>query len=389
VLSQSVQQDRQYISSTQVNQNFDPDLLDIFLEEADELLEGIDTDLNIWVGEQENFAALNNLMRYLHTLKGGANMVQATYLGSITHELESIYERLIQKQLVATSPLIDFIRLVQDDLADRLQIMREQQLDYAAPYTINALKRAGQTSNFQPVPVVEVFDSESEIFSEQELISEVLIDEVPAEIEPVLTELEVHNDQLVFDNVVTELATPVEAITSVTSEENEAVVEEQDITAVVEQTFLEEAAELLEMADGLLKQWFEQRTNRSILLQLQRAVHSLKGGARMVGLEAVYAIAYQLENTFEQFALHHFNSNIYDHLLESAIAWLKDAIFKHNYQHFDGLQQSLENIQFFETNIQIPAKLTKTDLFSSEPVMTFIQGDGTEPPPMMGAWEQT
>ncbi|WP_445535815.1 Hpt domain-containing protein [Acinetobacter sp. G18] len=389
VLNQSVQQDRQYISSVQVNRNFDPDLLDIFLEEADELLEGIDTDLNIWVGEQENFAALNNLMRYLHTLKGGANMVQATYLGSITHELESIYERLIQKQLVATSPLIDFIRLIQDDLADRLQIMREKQLDYAAPYTINALKQAGKNSNFQPVPEVEVFDTESEIFSEQEVVSQVLINEVPAETEVVVDELEAHHDQ-VFDTVVTELATPVEVITSVeSSQENEAVVDEEDITVVVEQTFLEEAAELLEMADVLLKQWFDQRTNRSILLQLQRAVHSLKGGARMVGLEAVYAIAYQLENTFEQFALHHFNSNIYDHLLESAIAWLKDAIFKHNYQHFDGLQQSLENIQFFETNIQIPAKLTKADLFSSEPVMTFIQGDGTEPPPMMGVWEQT
>ncbi|MDQ9037045.1 Hpt domain-containing protein [Acinetobacter seifertii] len=389
VLSQSVQQDRQYISSVQVNRNFDPDLLDIFLEEADELLEGIDTDLNIWVGEQENFAALNNLMRYLHTLKGGANMVQATYIGSITHELESIYERLIQKQLIATSPLIDFIRLIQDDLADRLQIMREKQLDYAAPYTINALKQAGKNSNFQPVPEVEVFDTESEIFSEQEVVSQVLINEVPAETEVVVDELEAHHDQ-VFDTVVTEFATPVEVITSVeSSQENEAVVDEEDITVVVEQTFLEEAAELLEMADVLLKQWFDQRTNRSILLQLQRAVHSLKGGARMVGLEAVYAIAYQLENTFEQFALHHFNSNIYDHLLESAIAWLKDAIFKHNYQHFDGLQQSLENIQFFETNIQIPAKLTKADLFSSEPVMTFIQGDGTEPPPMMGVWEQT
>ncbi|MEQ1134915.1 MULTISPECIES: hybrid sensor histidine kinase/response regulator [Acinetobacter] len=389
VLSQSVQQDRQYISSVQVNRNFDPDLLDIFLEEADELLEGIDTDLNIWVGEQENFAALNNLMRYLHTLKGGANMVQATYIGSITHELESIYERLIQKQLIATSPLIDFIRLIQDDLADRLQIMREKQLDYAAPYTINALKQAGKNSNFQPVPEVEVFDTESEIFSEQEVVSQVLINEVPAETEVVVDELEAHHDQ-VFYTVVTELATPVEVITSVeSSQENEAVVDEEDITVVVEQTFLEEAAELLEMADVLLKQWFDQRTNRSILLQLQRAVHSLKGGARMVGLEAVYAIAYQLENTFEQFALHHFNSNIYDHLLESAIAWLKDAIFKHNYQHFDGLQQSLENIQFFETNIQIPAKLTKADLFSSEPVMTFIQGDGTEPPPMMGVWEQT
>lgn len=389
LLSQSVQQDRQYISSTQVNQNFDPDLLDIFLEEADELLEGMDTDLNIWINDQENFAALNNLMRYLHTLKGGANMIQATYIGLIAHELESIYERLIQRQLIASSALIDFIRLVQDDLADRLQIMREKQLDYEAYYTINALKRAGQNSNFQSAPEIEASDIEREIFSEQEVISEVLIDEVPAEIETVIEELEAHHDQ-VFDTVVTELAAPVEAITSVvSSQENDALVDEEDITAVVEQTFLEEAAELLEMADMLLKQWFDQRTNRSILLQLQRAVHSLKGGARMVGLEAVYAIAYQLENAFEQFALHHFNSNIYDHLLESAIAWLKDAIFKYNYQHFDGLQQSLENIQFFETNIQIPAKLSKADLFSSEPVMTFIQGDGTEPPPMMGAWEQT
>lgn len=95
-IGQSVQLDRQFISSEHVNRHFDPDLLDIFLEEADELLEGMDTDLNLWVDDQENFAALNNLMRYLHTLKGGANMIQATYIGLIAHELESIYERLIQ-----------------------------------------------------------------------------------------------------------------------------------------------------------------------------------------------------------------------------------------------------------------------------------------------------
>lgn len=40
--------------------------------------------------------------------------------------------------------------------------------------------------------------------------------------------------------------------------------------------FLEEAEELLEQAQGLLKQWFEQRGNRSLLLQLQRNAHSLK-----------------------------------------------------------------------------------------------------------------
>ena len=54
--------------------------------------------------------------------------------------------------------------------------------------------------------MVDAFDTESEIFSEQEVISEVIIDEIPVELEPALAELEAHHDQ-VFDTAVTELAT--------------------------------------------------------------------------------------------------------------------------------------------------------------------------------------
>ncbi|RSO53623.1 hybrid sensor histidine kinase/response regulator [Acinetobacter lactucae] len=380
-IGQSVQLDRQFISSEHVNRHFDPDLLDIFLEEADELLEGMDTDLNIWVKDQENFAALNNLMRYLHTLKGGANMIQATYIGLIAHELESIYERLIQKQLIASSALIDFIRLVQDDLADRLQIVREQHLDYAASHTIQALKNAAQTYDSFSSTVKDE-QTQTEAYVIPELNFEALQQEVINNTALSFSELTSGSEPIVESN--NQLVEQADA-----DHDHTESVQDQDINSVVEQTFMEEAAELLEMADHLLRQWFEQRTNRSILLQLQRAVHSLKGGSRMLGLETVQAIAYQLENAFEQFALHHFSSNIYDNLLESAIVWLKEAIFKQNYQHFDGLQQSLENIQFFETAIQIPSKLTRTNLFSTEPVMSFVQGDGTEPPPMMGAWEHT
>ncbi|MBJ8437966.1 Hpt domain-containing protein [Acinetobacter lactucae] len=385
-IGQSVQLDRQFISSEHVNRHFDPDLLDIFLEEADELLEGMDTDLNIWVKDQENFAALNNLMRYLHTLKGGANMIQATYIGLIAHELESIYERLIQKQLIASSALIDFIRLVQDDLADRLQIVREQHLDYAASHTIQALKNAAQTyDSFSST--VKNEQTQTEAYVIPELNFEALQQEVINNTALSFSELTSGSEQIAESN--NQLVEHAELQVFDTDQGYKETLQDQDINSVVEQTFMEEAAELLEMADHLLRQWFEQRTNRSILLQLQRAVHSLKGGSRMLGLETVQAIAYQLENAFEQFALHHFSSNIYDNLLESAIVWLKEAIFKQNYQHFDGLQQSLENIQFFETAIQIPSKLTRTNLFSTEPVMSFVQGDGTEPPPMMGAWEHT
>ncbi|MDD9314648.1 hybrid sensor histidine kinase/response regulator [Acinetobacter lactucae] len=385
-IGQSVQLDRQFISSEHVNRHFDPDLLDIFLEEADELLEGMDTDLNLWINDQENFAALNNLMRYLHTLKGGANMIQATYIGLIAHELESIYERLIQKQLIASSALIDFIRLVQDDLADRLQIVREQHLDYAASHTIQALKNAAQTYDSFSSTVKDE-QTQTEAYVIPELNFEALQQDVINNTALSFSELTSGSEQIAESN--NQLIEHAELQVLYADHDHTESIQDQDINTVVEQTFMEEAAELLEMADHLLRQWFEQRTNRSILLQLQRAVHSLKGGSRMLGLETVQAIAYQLENAFEQFALHHFSSNIYDNLLESAIVWLKEAIFKQNYQHFDGLQQSLENIQFIETAIQIPSKLTRTDLFSTKPVMSFVQGDGTEPPPMMGAWEHT
>jgi chemosensory pili system protein ChpA (sensor histidine kinase/response regulator) len=43
---------------------------------------------------------------------------------------------------------------------------------------------------------------------------------------------------------------------------------------LVEATFYEEAAELLDAGQQLLNRWFDERTNRSILLQLQRTVHT-------------------------------------------------------------------------------------------------------------------
>ncbi|ESK54674.1 hypothetical protein F990_02547, partial [Acinetobacter tjernbergiae DSM 14971 = CIP 107465] len=78
--------DKQLLQSSESNRDFDPDLLDIFLEEADELLVGIDADLNTWAADQQNINALKNLMRYLHTLKGGSNMIQARHIGLIAHE---------------------------------------------------------------------------------------------------------------------------------------------------------------------------------------------------------------------------------------------------------------------------------------------------------------
>ena len=372
--------DKQQLQSAESNSDFDPDLLDIFLEEADELLVGIDADLSTWVADHQDVGALKNLMRYLHTLKGGSNMIQARHIGLIAHELETIYEKLINQQIQATPQLIALIRLVQDDIADRIQTIRDQQIDYPSTHVVQLLQQADHSADL----VVSEPATEITALSEQDESSELevlqLVEEAEVSEQPSLAADELSGN---------DIEEQVEDTSSLQTVENAEHSLEDDVRSLVEQTFLEEAEELLEQAQGLLKQWFDQRGNRSLLLQLQRNAHSLKGGARMAEMDAIAIIAYHLENAFEQFGVHHFSSNVYDNLLNTALAWLNDAIFKRQYANFDGLKQSLEKMEFVDVAAQLPQKLSATDIFTPEYTMEFIQGDGTEPPSMLGEWETT
>lgn len=375
--------DQQQLQSAASNRDFDPDLLDIFLEEADELLAGIDADLNTWTADHHNLNALKNLMRYLHTLKGGANMIQAPHIGLIAHELESLYEKLINQQIQATPQLVAIIRLVQDDIADRIQTIRDQQTDYPSTHVVQLLQQADQTvasATFEPVlePVQTLETIEVDVVEAQSEVPEL----VEAELDTQTPTLQPESSGVASDEIR-------DTTSATQSVETVAASLDDDVRSLVEQTFLEEAEELLEQAQSLLKQWFEQRGNRSLLLQLQRNAHSLKGGARMAEMDAIAVIAYHLENAFEQFGVHHFNSNVYDNLLNTALAWLHEAIFKRQYANFDGLKQSLEKMEFVDVSAQLPQKLSARDIFTPEYSMEFVQGDGTEPPSMLGEWETT
>ena len=379
VLAAQLGLDKKQLQSAESNSDFDPDLLDIFLEEADELLVGIDADLSTWAADYQNVGALKNLMRYLHTLKGGSNMIQARHIGLIAHELETIYEKLINQQIQVTPQLIALIRLVQDDIADRIQTIRDQQIDYPSTHVVQLLQQADHSADLvvsEPATEITALSDQDES-SGLEVLQ--LVEEEVSE-EPSLAADELSGN---------DIEEQVEDTSSLQTVENAGQSLEDDVRSLVEQTFLEEAEELLEQAQGLLKQWFDQRGNRSLLLQLQRNAHSLKGGARMVEMDAIAIIAYHLENAFEQFGVHHFSSNVYDNLLNTALAWLNDAIFKRQYANFDGLKQSLEKMEFVDVAAQLPQKFSATDIFTPEYTMEFVQGDGTEPPSMLGEWETT
>ena len=373
-LSQRIASDQQNMHADDANKDFDPELLDIFLEEAEELLVGMDEDVNTWSKDASDTSALNNLMRYLHTLKGGANMISATHIGLIAHNLESIYERIINNQIVVSPALIQIIRLVQDDIADRIQTIRDERVDYAATQSIAILGNI--VSLAQGDADVSVTSAVTTAQPEQTIEAE----EVDAQPELAAEALQDTTADLAKDDVV---------IGDDASLKASAESEDEQLLSIVEETFREEAEEILDSADQRLKQWFEQRSDRSILLQLQRAAHSLKGGARMAEIESVAQIAYQLESAFEQFAVHQFNSNVYDALLQTTLAWLRDAIFKADYSNYDSLKSSLSAMQFVDVSAQLPERLTHTDLLSPSRSYEFVQGDGTEPPAMSGEWGET
>ncbi|MFV5405059.1 MULTISPECIES: Hpt domain-containing protein [unclassified Acinetobacter] len=374
-LSQRIALDRQQQQSAETNRDFDEELLSIFLEEADELLAGIDEDLNTWSKKQDDTASLNNLMRHLHTLKGGANMISASHIGLIAHELESIYERVIRQQIAVTPALIQVIRLVQDNVSDRIQSIRDEGIDYPATEAISILQNIQSLVSGQAGTAVESAAAAIEV---EEI-------EATAISEPQLAE-SATTEQPVADLAETEelpaISQPsADAINDSSVERSE----EDELKSIVEESFLEEAEEILVNAEKLLNQWFDQRSDRSLLLQLQRAAHSIKGGARMVDVEEVASVAYELETSFEQFAVYQFNSNAYDGLLQKTLTWLRQAIFQRDYSGFEQLHSSLKKIAFVDVTAQLPERLAKTDnLVVSD--FGFVEGDGTEPPHMMGEW---
>jgi chemosensory pili system protein ChpA (sensor histidine kinase/response regulator) len=75
------------------------------------------------------------------------------------------------------------------------------------------------------------------------------------------------------------------------AEEEEGEAYDAEVAAI----FCEEANELLEAADVALGAWNQERTNQQRAAELQRPLHTLKGGARMAGISAMGDLSHELE----------------------------------------------------------------------------------------------
>lgn len=220
----------------------DDEIVEIFLEEAVDILDSAGQALQRWLDDPENPLPLSALQRDLHTLKGGARMAEIGPIGDLGHELESVYEGLIDRRYSHSPALADLLIQSHDQLALMLeQLQKHQSLSdpTALIDAINAL-RMGTA----PVPMGE------------------------PEAKPVQPKIEAD-------------APP-----------------ERD-TELLE-IFLEEGFDLIESAGAALARWQADPDNLLEVENLLRDLHTLKGGARMAEIAPIGDLAHELEALYER-----------------------------------------------------------------------------------------
>ena len=106
---------------TRLDDDIDPELLAVFLTEAQELLPHIGRDLHEWRERPQDKLTPQSLQRLLHTLKGSGRMAGAMAVGELTHRMET---RVENASRLATVPESLFDEL--DASFDRLNVLVDE-----------------------------------------------------------------------------------------------------------------------------------------------------------------------------------------------------------------------------------------------------------------------
>jgi len=98
----------------------DEELVGIFLEEARELMDVLETSLQEWTQDPGNSQLLAALLRTLHTLKGGARLSGLLPIGDLSHAFESLLEAVEGGQVTASPELLALALRVADRLLEQV-----------------------------------------------------------------------------------------------------------------------------------------------------------------------------------------------------------------------------------------------------------------------------
>ncbi len=103
----------------------DTEILEIFLEEAEELAEGIDNTINAWLNERDNREHLDEMKRLLHTFKGGARLAGLVNIGNLSHNFETFLIQSDADRVALDDAFFAKVQEEQDKLFEQMEHLRK------------------------------------------------------------------------------------------------------------------------------------------------------------------------------------------------------------------------------------------------------------------------
>lgn len=389
----------------------DAEMVEIFLDEAVDLLESAGGALDRWLGDPANQLALSALLRDLHTLKGGARMAEIRPIGDLAHELETLYEGLSDGRYSHSEDLAALLQRSHDQLAVQLeQLQAKQPMDsaaalieqirayrqgatlgyvntvsgdsslaiepsdarhsapaqdelsglqaftepdqYPSPSAVDASVDLAQASSL--LPELDSADEDDEPDSSRVALSDPSVD--PDELGYELPEAEHANfDSDSIADIQADEQTEIDALAAaqpeVVAEFSEPESWESRDPELVE-IFLDEGFEIIDRAAASLQRWVEDVGNSVEIEALQRDLHTLKGGARMADIRPIGDLAHELEYLYEDLCAGHYraSSGLFE-LLQTChdrLAAMLDAV--RAYKDLPGGQDLIDAIRQFRAN---------------------------------------
>lgn len=250
----------------------DQEIVEIFLEEAVDILDSAGQALQRWLDDPENPMPLSSLQRDLHTLKGGARMAEIQPVGDLGHELESLYEGLIDRRCGYSPQLGELLVRSHDHLALMLEQLQDHQ-PLSAPGSVIDAIRTFRQNNCYGAPS----DPEHPASTRN--------------VESMIQTLDERDPELL-------------------------------------EIFLEEGYDIIDSSGAALVRWQADPQNTLEVENLLRDLHTLKGGARMVEIAPIGDLAHELESLYESLASGGLkqNSALLNGLLQSGHDMLADML---------------------------------------------------------------
>ncbi len=239
------------VASTDLS--IDPELLTIYQQEVEQHLNIVSSALE--VAEQNGeLAPSENVYRALHTIHGASRTADISSIGELSGLMEKPLKVAFSQSLALDREVVDLYR-----------------------------------SGYQAL-----LDMTSELVESKQIPA--LPEELKTSLVALGEDLEEHTVELPED-----IEQPTSEFIDTLNMMNESSEEpDNELLAI----FIEEANELLEMSDHTLHSWAEQEADESgnydytAVMELQRYLHTLKGGAKMAELLPISDLSHELESMF-------------------------------------------------------------------------------------------